>query len=102
MMIIGFRTVKVAPATTGSLTPKMFEMPADWMIVAIPETSRSALTRVAIWPEFSPTAGPTISGTATAPAYMMHRCCRPKTSSLCSGGTRSTGCMPVAAPLRPL
>ncbi len=48
MMIIGFRTVKVAPATTGSLTPSMFEMPADWMIVAIPDTSRSALTRAAI------------------------------------------------------
>ena len=35
--------------------------------------------------EFSPTAGPTISGTATAPAYMMNRCCRPKISSFGSG-----------------
>ena len=36
MMIIGFSTVNVAPATTGSRTPNNFEIPADWMIVAMP------------------------------------------------------------------
>ena len=46
MMIIGFSTVNVAPATTGSRTPMILPMPTDWMIDAMPETSRSALTRM--------------------------------------------------------
>ena len=91
MMIIGFRTVKVAPATTGSRTPMILPMPTDWITEAMPETSRSQLTRMPMSFSFSPTAGPTISGTATAPAYMMNRCCRPSTNSRCAGSTSSTG-----------
>jgi hypothetical protein len=87
MMIIGLSTVNVAPATTGSRTPMILEMPTDWMIEAIPETSRSALTRMAMSALSSPTAGPTISGTATAPAYMMNRCCSPRMSSRGGEGT---------------
>ena len=91
MMIIGLSTVNVAPATTGSRTPKIFPMPTDWMTEAMPETSRSALTRMAMSLAPSPTAGPTISGTATAPAYMMNRCCSPSTTSRGAGSTWSTG-----------
>ena len=65
MMIIGFSTVNVAPATTGSRTPMILPMPTDWMIDAMPETTRSALTSRAMSLPDSPTAGPTISGTAT-------------------------------------
>ena len=93
MTIIGASTVKVAPATTGSRTPKIFEMPALWMIVAMPDTSRSALTSRPIVVEGSFSAPPTISGTATAPAYMMNRCCRPSTASRYGGRTSSTGCL---------
>ena len=44
MMIIGLSTVNVAPATTGSRTPKILPMPTLWIIVAMPDTNRSALT----------------------------------------------------------
>ncbi len=81
MMIMGLRTVNVAPATTGGRTPKTRAMPADWMTGAMPETSRSALTRMAMSPASRPAAGPTMSGTATAPAYKMNRCCSPRISS---------------------
>ena len=37
--------------------------------------------------ELKPIAGPTISGTATAPAYMMKRCCKPKATHSGNGGT---------------
>ena len=87
MMIIGFSTVNVAPATTGIRTPNTLEMPTDWITEAMPETSRSALTSRAMSLESSPTAGPTMSGTATAPAYMMNRCCRPRMSRRGVGGT---------------
>jgi hypothetical protein len=72
-------------------------MPTDWMIVAMPEISRSALTRIAMSHEPSPTAGPTMSGTATAPAYMMNRCCSPKRNSLSERSTSFTGCTRVPA-----
>src|SRR5450759_3691049 len=90
-MIIGLTTVKVAPATTGSRTPRILPMPALWITVAIPETSRSALTSSPIVDAGSLSAPPTISGTATAPAYMMNRCCKPRTANRCGGSTSSTG-----------
>jgi hypothetical protein len=90
-MIIGLSTVNVAPATTGSLTPKILPMPTLWITVAIPETSRSALTSSPIVDAGSPSAPPTMSGTATAPACMMNRCCSPRIASLGAGSTSSTG-----------
>jgi hypothetical protein len=78
IVIIGLSTVNVAPATTGSRTPNTQLIPAAWMIVQMPETSRSAAISSAVWSGLRPTAGPTMSGTATAPAYMMNRCWMPR------------------------
>src|SRR5215472_4072429 len=91
MMIIGLSTVNVAPATTGSRTPKILPMPTLWMIVPMPDTNRSALTSSPIVDVGRPSAPPTMCGTATAPAYMMNRCCRPRMSSRGAGRTSSTG-----------
>ena len=91
MMIIGLSTVNVAPATTGSRTPKILPMPTLWITVAMPETNRSALTSSPMVDVGSPSAPPTMSGTATAPAYMMNRCCRPSMNSRGAGSTSSTG-----------
>ncbi len=90
-MIIGLSTVNVAPATTGSRTPKILPMPTLWITVAIPETSRSALTSRPIVDPGRPSAPPTMSGTATAPAYMMNRCWSPRMNSRGAGSTSSTG-----------
>lgn len=58
MMIIGLSTVKVAPATTGSRTPKILPMPTLWITVAMPDTNRSALTSSPIVDIGSPSARP--------------------------------------------
>ncbi len=42
-----------------------------------------------------PMAEPTISGTATAPAYIASTCCRPSAASCPNGGTWSTGCFEI-------
>src|ERR1700742_1477217 len=91
MMIIGLSTVNVAPATTGRRTPRIFPMPTLWIRVATPDTSRSALTSSPMVEVGSFSVPPTMSGTATAPAYMMNRCCRPRTNSRGAGSTSSTG-----------
>ena len=41
----GETAVKVTPWMSGSFTPMKRPMPADWMMVAIPQVSRSALMR---------------------------------------------------------
>src|SRR5580700_4212604 len=89
--IIGLSTVNVAPATTGRRTPKTLPIPTLWITVAMPETNRSALTSSPMVDVGSPSAPPTMSGTATAPAYMMNRCCRPRTNRRGAGSTSSTG-----------
>src|SRR5580692_6448028 len=91
MTIIGLSTVNVAPATTGKRTPKILPIPTLWTTVAMPETNRSALTSSPMVDVGSPSAPPTMSGTATAPAYMMNRCCRPSTNRRGAGSTSSTG-----------
>ena len=91
MMIIGLSTVNVAPATTGNRTPKILPMPTLWITVATPDTNRSALTSRPIVEIGSFRAPPTMSGTATAPAYMMNRCWSPRMNSLGAGSTSSTG-----------
>ena len=91
MTIIGLSTVNVAPATTGMRTPKILPIPTLWITVAMPETNRSALTSSPMVVAGSPSAPPTMSGTATAPAYMMNRCCKPRMNSRGAGRTSSTG-----------
>src|SRR6201996_5629479 len=93
MMIIGLSTVNVAPATTGSRTPRILPMPTLWISVATPDTRRSALTSSPMVDAGSRSVPPTMSGTATAPAYMMNRCCRPRMNSRWAGSTSSTGWM---------
>ena len=41
----GETAVKVTPWMRGSFTPMKRPMPADWMMVAMPQVSRSALMR---------------------------------------------------------
>ena len=43
--ISGETAVKVTPWMRGSLTPMKRPMPADWMMVAMPQVNRSALMR---------------------------------------------------------
>ncbi len=62
-----------------------------WITVAVPETSRSALTSRPIVDAGSPSAPLTMSGTATAPAYMMNRCSSPRMNSRGAGSASSTG-----------
>ena len=64
------------PCTSGSRAP-IRQMPSVCSRVARPETSRAAVSRYARSPKGSPSAVPTISGTATTPAYMLMTCCRP-------------------------
>ncbi|MCY1232859.1 hypothetical protein D9M72_453740 [compost metagenome] len=77
---------KLAPIITGMRMPTG-PMPMDWMMVAMPATSRSALIRKAISSRDRPAAWPTIRGTATAPPYISRTCWKP-TSSNCSKGRR--------------
>ena len=53
-------------------------MPTVWISVAMPQANRSALISIAIWSLGRCSAPPTISGTATALAYMTRTCCRPE------------------------
>ncbi len=97
--IIGETAANVQPCISGSRTPNR-QKPIDWMRVAIPATSRSALIRYARSPDSSLpaliSAPPTTSGTATALAYMASTCCRPRGINRESGGTVSTGCFSPA------
>ena len=64
----GETAVKVTPWIRGSFTPMKRPMPADWMIVAMPQVSRSALMRwTSVWLS-SPRPEAITSGTTTAPA----------------------------------
>lgn len=76
-MIIGPTAANVTPCINGSRTPKR-QNPTACTIVAIPATKRSAVIRCTISSERicpAPTiAPPTISGTATAPAYIAITC----------------------------
>ena len=87
--IIGPTAAKVTPCMSGRRTPNR-QKPIDWTIVAMPATNRSALMRNAMSAELSPIALPTMSGTATAPAYIARTCCSPSGNSRASGGIEST------------
>ena len=67
---------KLAPIITGMRMPTG-PIPKDWMMVATPATSRSALIRKATSSRDNPAAWPMINGTAIAPPYISRTCCRP-------------------------
>ena len=76
----GRRRRRCTPCISGSRTPNR-QKPMDWMMVAMPATNRSAHDQVtrgrparAARRDHAP---PTISGTATAPAYIASTCCTP-------------------------
>lgn len=73
MITIGETAANVQPWTIGSRTPNR-HTPTHWISVAMPHTSRSAVMRYARSAGDSFIAPPTISGTATAPAYMASTC----------------------------
>jgi len=107
MTTMGLTAAKVTPIITGRRMPKR-QMPRAWMRVTTPQAKRSALIRRASWSLGSLRAPPTISGTATAPAYITSTCWIPSRESLPRGSISSTGwtpCVvlissPVVQPLR--
>ena len=91
MEIMGATAAKVTPIITGSLMPNQRVAPSAWISVTSPHTNRSAEISLATWSGVRLRARPTISGTATAPAYMTRTCCRPRAVSLPRGSRSSTG-----------
>src|SRR5690606_13674753 len=91
MATIGPTEAKVTPIITGSWMPNQRVIPRDWMIVATPQQKRSAEIKKATSSGASFNALPTISGTATAPAYMTRTCCRPSVAIRKGGSISSTG-----------
>src|SRR5690606_14361997 len=83
---------KVTPIITGSLMPNQRVAPKDWMMDTTPQTKRSAEIRKATCSGVSWRARPTMSGTATAPAYMTSTCWKPRVRSLPDGRISLTGC----------
>ncbi|MNL27406.1 hypothetical protein D3C87_1489970 [compost metagenome] len=79
MAIIGATEANVTPIITGMRIPN-FQKPMAWISVASPAANRSALIRNANWSLGSLSAPPTMSGTATVPAYITSTCCRPSAS----------------------
>ena len=71
---IGATEAKVTPIITGSLMPNHCVAPSDWIKVTRPQQNRSAEISIATCSGLSLSARPTISGTATAPAYMTSTC----------------------------
>src|SRR5215207_11737195 len=90
MRIIGVTAAKVTPWMMGSLNP-IFQKPTVWIRVATPHVKRSAFMRKTSSSSESPMASARMSGTATAPAYIASTCWNPRTTSLPSGKTSSTG-----------
>ena len=91
MATIGATEAKVTPIITGSLMPNHCVAPSDWIRVTMPQQNRSAEISSATCSGLSLSARPTISGTATAPAYITSTCCRPRAVNLPAGNLSSTG-----------
>jgi hypothetical protein len=66
--MMGATAVVVTPWMMGRRTPTKRVSPADWRIVAMPQVSRSALTRWIVVAVLSPRPWAMSSGTMTAPA----------------------------------
>ena len=88
---IGPTAAKVTPIITGSLMPKYFVTPSDWISDTMPQANRSAEISSATCSGVSLSARPTISGTAIAPAYITSTCCRPSAVRRPAGSFSSTG-----------
>ena len=71
---IGISAAKVQPRISGSRQPSHLPTPSDCTMVAAPQINRSALISKIMCSGGSPTALPTTSGTATAPAYITSTC----------------------------
>ena len=91
MATMGATEANVTPIMTGSLMPNHCVAPSDWISVTMPQTKRSAEISIATWSGERLSARPTISGTATAPAYITSTCCSPSGMSLLMGSVSSTG-----------
>ena len=74
MATMGPTAAKVTPIITGSLMPNHCVTPSAWISVAMPQQNRSAEISMATSCGLSLRARPTISGTATAPAYITSTC----------------------------
>ena len=74
---IGISAAKVQPWISGRRQPNHCLMPIDCTMVAAPQINKSALINKIICSAGKPTALPTTSGTATAPAYITSTCCNP-------------------------
>ena len=99
MAIIGVTPANETPFTKGNLAP-IFQIPRVCRSVARPAVNRLAATRKAVSLVSSPTAGPTIMGGATTPAYIAATCWRPLVNIFSGGSVSSTGCFsPVWAGL---
>src|SRR5688572_8107673 len=74
MATMGATDAKVTPIITGSLMPNHCVAPSAWISVAMPQQNRSAEISSATSSGDSLSARPTMSGTATAPAYITSTC----------------------------
>ena len=88
---MGATAAKVTPIITGSLMPNHCVAPQAWISVTRPQTNRSAEIRCATCSGGRFSARPTISGTATAPAYITSTCCKPRAVRRPRGNVSSTG-----------
>ena len=91
MDTMGATAAKVTPIITGSLIPNHCVAPRAWISVTRPQQNRSAEMSLATWSGVRFSARPTMSGTATAPAYITSTCCRPRAVSRPMGRCSSTG-----------
>ena len=73
---IGPTEANVTPISTGNLMPNQRVKPSDWISVTRPQQNKSADISCTMWSGDSFSARPTISATATAPAYITSTCCR--------------------------
>ena len=89
--IIGVTPANETPLTKGSRAP-IFQKPRVWSRVAMPAVKRLAPIRKAVSLAVRPTAGPTIMGGATTPAYIAATCWRPLVNIFSGGRVSSTGC----------
>ncbi len=71
---IGATEANVTPIITGRRMPNHCVRPHDWISVTMPQQKRSAEISIDTCCGLSFNARPTISGTATAPAYITSTC----------------------------
>lgn len=74
MATMGATAAKVTPIITGSLLPDYCVPPSDWISMTRPQQNRSAEISMATCSGLNLSARPTMSGTATAPAYITSTC----------------------------